>query len=148
MVNLFNVLFWTLDPLFKNWKQLSRVSSLPSNSLFIIPIRPISPSELCQKSIAIRVFVRCFNVFGCARSQMQHTGSFIEACKLLVAACGIQFPALEVWNLSHWTTSKVPQSEFWMAFLTIAKIKLSLLSFIGGDLNLESQTSDIPISCL
>ena len=31
-------------------------------------------------------------LFGCPRSSLQHAGSFVVACKELVAACGIQFP--------------------------------------------------------
>ena len=33
-----------------------------------------------------------FYLFVCARSQLQHTGSLVVACKLLVAAYNIQFP--------------------------------------------------------
>ena len=39
-------------------------------------------------------FLFCFNIylFGCTRFQLQHTGSLVVACKLLVEVCGIQFP--------------------------------------------------------
>ena len=42
------------------------------------------------------VFFFKYSVYllGCARFQLQHTGSFVVTCKLLVAACGIQFPDL------------------------------------------------------
>ena len=33
-----------------------------------------------------------FFFFGCTRSYLQHSGPSVAACKLLVAACGIQFP--------------------------------------------------------
>ena len=60
-------------------------------------------------------------IFGCTRSELWHTGSFVAACRmflfvtreLLVAAFGIEpgieprLPALGVLSLSHQTTRKV-----------------------------------------
>lgn len=93
MVNLLNALFWTLDPLFKNWKQLRRVPSLCSHQI---------------PTLSFPFFI---------------------------------FPLPAVFNKSKslLTVRSLVQSEFWMVSLTIAEIKLSLLSFIGGHLNLESQ---------
>ena len=65
----------------------------------------------------IHLFFLFIYVFGCARSSLWHLGSFTVACKLLVAACGIQFPEQgsnstlctgSVEFLSHWTTKQVP----------------------------------------
>ena len=54
--------------------------------------------------------------FGCARSQLRlvgsslrHAGALVVACRLLVVACGIQFPD-QGWNLGplHWERRVLP----------------------------------------
>ena len=49
---------------------------------------PLFPS-LFSRQILLILF---FFFFGFTRYQLCHTGSFVAACKLLAAACGIQFP--------------------------------------------------------
>jgi len=72
-------------------------------------------------------------VFGCARSSLWHLGSFTVACKLLVAACGIQFPEQgsnstlcngSVEFLSHWTTKQVPIYFFFLNFIYFIEVQL------------------------
>ena len=47
---------------------------------------------------------------------LQHTGSFVAACRLLVAASGIWFsdqdlnPGPLCWSLNHWTSREVLRS--------------------------------------
>ena len=60
---------------------------------------------------------------------MQHAGSLVAACELLVAACmrdlvprlGIEPrpPVLKAWSLTHWTTREVPRA-------TILELRKSL----------------------
>ena len=72
-------------------------------------------------------------MFGCARSSLCHLGSFTVACKLLVAACGIQFPEQgsnstlcngSVEFLSHWTTKQVPIYFFFLNFIYFIEVQL------------------------
>ena len=83
---------------------------------------------------------------GCAGSQLQHmgslifvwhTGSLVKACKLIAAACGIQFPrpgietrapAQGAHSLSHWTAREVPRQKcLFPHFLSFTTQKLTLL---------------------
>ena len=73
--------------------------------------------------------------FGCSRSQLQSTGSFIVACRIL--SCGILSlscsmwglgpwpeiepwpPALGAWTLSHRTTREIPCAKFFTHFISL-----------------------------
>ena len=63
----------------------------------------------------LTLFLKNYYLFGFAKSLLQHEGSLIEACELLVTPCGIWFPdqglkwgpALEALSLSHWTIGEV-----------------------------------------
>ena len=62
-------------------------------------------------------------LFGCVGSLLQHLGSLVVACGILVPWPGIepQLPAWGVWHLSHWTTRAVPISELLISF-TVLKV--------------------------
>ena len=71
----------------------------------------------CQGSP--RCLLILFYLFGCSRSQLQHSGTSVEACKLSVAAWGIKPGplALGTQSFNHWTTREVPSLTFSLAWL-------------------------------
>ena len=72
-------------------QSLQRTTREVPISLFILFSHFYLSISYLPLSLSLFFFLNTY-LLGCTRSQLQHVGSLIAACQLLVAACGIQFP--------------------------------------------------------